>query len=179
MPVTMPRYLPLNRFLLLLTLLTTLLGTAPPSAAADALQRIRSRGYLVWGTDAEGGAPYVFPDPRDPSRMIGFEMEIAQAIARELGVKLKLAQNAWESLIPALERGDSDLAMNGIEITPEREQRVLFSVPYYVYSEQLVVRRDERRMGGLPDLKGLKVGTLQGAVAQEMLNKVGGIDTRV
>lgn len=99
------------------------------SHTASTLERIKQRGELLWGSDAEGGAPYVFPDPTNPSRLIGFEVDLAEAIARELGVKARQSQNAWDSLIPALERGDFDLAMNGIEITPQRESRVLFSLP--------------------------------------------------
>ena len=48
-------------------------------AAADApsaLKRVKERGVLLWGSDAEGGAPYVFPDPKDPSKLIGFELDI-------------------------------------------------------------------------------------------------------
>lgn len=143
------------------------------------LERIKERGYLLWGSDAEGGAPYVFPDPRDPSKLIGFEVDIADALARELGVKARQSQNAWDSLIPALERGDSDIAMNGIEITRQRAEKVLFSQPYYVYTEQLVVRKEENRINDMQDLKGKKVGTLLGAVAQDILTGIGGVDVKI
>lgn len=139
------------------------------------LQKIKERGYLLWGTDLEGGAPYAFPDPKNQKNIIGFEIDLAEAIGRELGVKIKYVQNAWDSLIPSLERGDFDVAVNGIEITEERKKRVLFSIPYYIYSEQLVVRKDDNTINGLEDLKGKKVGTLQGAVAQEILESIGGV----
>jgi polar amino acid transport system substrate-binding protein len=118
------------------------------SSAADqsALEKINQRGVLLWGSDSEGGAPYVFPDPKNPSKLIGFELDIAEAVARELGVKAQLVQTAWDSLIPALERGDYDIAMNGLEIVPERLERVLMSHPYYVYTLQLVVRKDDIRI---------------------------------
>ena len=145
----------------------------------SALHRITQRGHLLWGSDAEGGAPYIFPDPKDPSKFIGFEVDLAVAIARELGVKAQQSQNAWDSLIPALERGDFDFAMNGIEITPQRESRVLFTHPYYIYTEQLVVRKDESRIKDIRDLKGKKVGTLSGTVAQDILMNIGGIDVKI
>ena len=148
------------------------------SAPSPTVQKIKARGVLLWGSDAEGGAPYVFPDPRDPSRLIGFELDIAEAIAKRLGVKAQLVQTAWDSLIPALERGDYDMAMNGLEIIPEREKRVLFSRPYYYYTLQLMVRKDERMINGINDLRGRTVGTLAGAVAHEMLKKIGGVDIR-
>lgn len=149
------------------------------SPADSTIDKIKKRGYLLWGSDAEGGAPYVFPDPKDPSRLIGFEVDLAEAISRELGVKAKQVQNAWDSLIPALKRGDFDIAMNGIEITPQREVEILFSLPYYIYTEQLVVRRDEKDIKDINDLKGRKVGTLSGAVAQEILTGLSGVDIKI
>ena len=143
------------------------------------LEKIRERGYLLWGSDAEGGAPYVFPDPKDPSKLIGFEVDIAQAIAKELGVKARQSQNAWDSLIPSLERRDFDIAMNGIEITPQRKNKVLFSHPYYIYTEQLVVRKEEKSINAIQDLRGKKVGTLSGAAAQDLLAGIGGVDVKI
>jgi polar amino acid transport system substrate-binding protein len=147
-------------------------------AASSTINRIKTRGVLLWGSDSEGGAPYVFPDPKDPSKLIGFELDIVEAIAKQLGVKAQLVQTAWDTLIPALERGDYDMAMNGLEIIPEREKRVMFSRPYYVYTLQLMVRKGEERIKDIHDLSGKKVGTLAGAVAHEILKNIGGVDIR-
>jgi polar amino acid transport system substrate-binding protein len=154
------------------------LPASSSAASKSIVDEIKSRGVLLWGSDSEGGAPYVFPDPKEPSKLIGFELEIAEAVAKELGVRAQLVQTAWDSLIPALERGDYDMAMNGLEITPEREKRVLFSRPYYVFTLQLMVRKDEENIRNIRDLRGKKVGTLAGAVAHDMLKTVGGVDIR-
>ena len=169
----------LIRVFSLFTGLSVLLLLAVPSYSANSIEKIQHRGYLLWGSDAEGGAPYIFPDPKTPSKLIGFEVDLAEEIAKELGVKARQAQNAWDSLIPALMRGDSDIAMNGIEITPQREKEVLFSRPYYIYTEQLVVRKDEEAIKSVNDLKGKKVGTLSGTVAQDILMKMGGVDVKI
>ncbi|HTZ41481.1 MAG TPA: ABC transporter substrate-binding protein, partial [Syntrophales bacterium] len=163
----------------LLIALALVLAYAGPSRTAATLDGIQKRGYLLWGSDAEGGAPYVFPDPRDPSVLIGFEVDLARAIAREMGVEARQSQNAWDSLIPALERGDFDIALNGLEITPEKKQSVLFSIPYYIYTEQLAVRKDDDRIRGIGDLSGRKVGTLSGSVAQEILQKIPNVEIRI
>ncbi len=163
---------------ILLVLLHILSGNCNAEKGKNTFEQIKKRGYIIWGTDLEGGAPYVFHDPQDSSKIIGFEYDIAQAIAKELGVELKIVQNAWDSLIPALERKDFDFAMNGIEITEDRKNRVLFSIPYYVYSEQLVVRKDDDRIKSIKDLKGMKVGTLQGAVAQRILESIGDVNIK-
>src|SRR5688572_13701494 len=79
-------------------------GSATASAGA-AMARIRAAGTLRWGADTQGGEPHVYPDPADPSRVIGFEVDLAGAIARELGVRAEFVQNDWVNLVPSLERG--------------------------------------------------------------------------
>ena len=68
----------LPRRLLLPWLLAAFAFSAWP--AEDALQGIKQRGVLKWGADAEGGAPYVFPDPQNPERMVGFELTTCKVI---------------------------------------------------------------------------------------------------
>src|SRR5439155_1130863 len=81
--------------------------------------------------------------PRDRRRLAGFEVEIADALARRLEVRAEFAQNDWQTLIPSLERGDFDVALNGIEVTPARRARVAFTRPYFAFTETLVVRRED------------------------------------
>src|SRR5205823_5504335 len=95
--------------------------------------------------------------------------EVAEGLARRLGVRAEFAQNDWQTLIPSLERGDFDVALNGIEVTPARRARVAFTRPYYGFAETLVVRRDEGPVHGLGDLRGARVGTLEGSLALDLL----------
>jgi polar amino acid transport system substrate-binding protein len=139
-------------------------------AQADpSLARVKRSGVLAWGADVVGGVPYVYEDSKHPGEYTGFEMEIAQSIARHLGVKLKLVVKAWDTLVPELQRGSFDMAMNGIEDTPERAKIVLFSDPYYVYSQQLTVRRETDGVQALADLQGKRVATLSGTAAEDIL----------
>ncbi|MBX3201161.1 MAG: ABC transporter permease subunit [Labilithrix sp.] len=141
----------------------------PPSA----LERVRAAGVLRWGADVQGGEPYVYGAPDDPARLIGFEVEIADAIAAELGVRAELVQNDWSNLVPSLERGSFDVAMNGLEVTEGRRGRVLFTRPYYVFAERLMARVDDASIApSLPALRGKKVGTLANSLAFEMLRGV-------
>jgi len=158
-----------------------LLGAGRPASllAGDHLADIKSRGVLLWGGDAEGGAPYSYPDPDNPGRIIGFECELADAIAAKMGVKAKMVQNEWDQLIPALERGNFDIILNGLEITPANRQRVAMSNPYYVYAQQIVTRKDTPGLERLEDLKGKRAGALSYSVAQRLLQQAGGVDTRI
>jgi polar amino acid transport system substrate-binding protein len=84
-------------------------------------------------------------------------------------------QTEWPSLIPALNRGDFDVAFNGIEVTPDRVATVLFSQPYYVYSQQLVIRKEDNYTT-LSELVGKKVGTLAATAAERILQQTPGIE---
>src|SRR6185312_336161 len=107
----------------LVSLILVLLVAAGSSTAfsQDALTKIKSSGVLAWGGDAEGGAPYVYPNPDKPDEIVGFEVELADALATKLGVKAKFVQNQWDQLIPALDRGGFDIILNGLELTPENQ----------------------------------------------------------
>src|SRR5207248_1993801 len=89
---------------------------------------------------ASDGSTIVYRDPRDPSRLEGFEVLIAEGLAKSLGVRQRFVQNDWSNLIPSLVRGDFDIAMNGIEDTEAVRAQALVTRPYFTFSEQLVVR---------------------------------------
>ena len=150
-----------------------------PGRCAGTLQAIHKRGILTWGADAEGGAPYVFIDPQEPTRLTGFEFDLAEALASKLGVKSQMVQNSWDGLVPALERGNFDIILNGLEITDEHRQQIALSRPYYAYAQQIVVRKGTAGLTKLAELKGKTVGILAASVAQRLLEKMGGVDMRV
>ncbi len=128
---------------------------------------------LRWGGDAEGGAPYEFQDPANPIELIGFEVDIVKAIGRILGCRTQFVQNQWDGLVPGLERGNYDLIVSGLEITPDRAQVISFSRPYYVTFEQLAVRSDDSDIRTLEDCRGKRVGTLKASLAQRILEARG------
>ena len=107
--------------------------------AAD-LEEVRRRGELIWAADQEGGGPHVFPDPADPRRITGFEVDLADLLAAELGVKARLQQGQWDRL-PLLLDQAADCVINGIELTPERRRDYACSRPYFGYALQMVGRR--------------------------------------
>lgn len=155
----------------LLFLLAVLLAACTPAAKpTTALARIRAAGVLRWGGDIQGGEPYVYDDPQHPGRLVGFEVDLAAALAAELGVRAEFVQNDWANLVPSLERGGFDVVMNGFEVTPSRVGRILFTRPYYAFAERLMARKDDASVR--PDLGALrdkKVGTLANSLGFELL----------
>lgn len=130
---------------------------------------------LRWGADAEGGLPYIFANPERLNEQIGFEVDIVRALEQELGRKIEFVQYDFKNLVEGLDRGDFDFAMNGLEVTEDRKEKVLFTRPYYHFRLQLAVRSDESRFDSLTGLKNFNgiVGTLDNTAAWRYLNERG------
>ncbi len=135
---------------------------------------IEHSGELRWGADAQGGAPYVFQDPVDPNLLVGFEVDLAAALAERLGVRARPVHGQWDQLLELLARGDFDVAINGIEVAEEKKRVVLLSRPYFVAPERLTVRRgDAAAPRTLGALAGRRVGTLPNSLAARVLERAG------
>jgi polar amino acid transport system substrate-binding protein len=142
--------------------LAVFLASAGP--AAQGLQELR------WGGDAEGGAPFVEADPGDPSRVVGFEVDVAQLVAMALGRVPRFIQVGFTTIDAAAARGDFDIALSGVEDTPARRARLAVTVPYYEFREVLTVREADRdRFRSLEDLRGRRVATLGATLAYDLL----------
>jgi polar amino acid transport system substrate-binding protein len=123
-----------------------------------------------WGGDAEGGAPYVEADPDDPTRVRGFEVDIANLIGQALGRTPVFVQVAFTSIDASVARGDFEIGLSGIEETPARRAALAATIPYFEFREILTVREmDRTRFRSLSDLAGRRVGTLGGTIAYELL----------
>jgi polar amino acid transport system substrate-binding protein len=123
-----------------------------------------------WGGDAEGGAPFVEADANDPSRLRGFDVEVAEEIAKGLGRKPQFVQVAFSAIDQSVARGDFDIGMSGVEDTPARRAALAATVPYFEFHEVLTVRDADRgRFRSLAELRGRKVGTLGATIAYELL----------
>ena len=113
-------------------------------AVCLAARPVDAQQPLRWGGDAEGGAPFVEADPRDPQKLVGFDVEVAELIARELGRAPQFVHVAYTSLDQSAMRGDYDIGLSGIEDTPARRAAVAATIPYYRFREVLTVRESDR-----------------------------------
>ena len=135
-------------------------SAAPPERAAE----------FLWAGDPEGGAPFVEADPTQPDKVVGFDVEIADLIARGLGRKAGFINVTFTSIDQSIERGDAEIGLSGIEDTPARRDTMAPTVPYYQFREVLSVRdADASRFRTLAELRGRRVGTLGGTIAYEIL----------
>ena len=151
-------------------LLAAAWAAAPIPAGRAAAAGATPAAVLRWGGDADGGAPFVEADPADPSKVRGFDVEVAEAIARGLGREPRFVQVAFSSIDASAARGDFDIGMSGVEDTPARRSMLATTLPYFEFREVLAVRQaDVGRYRRLEDLRGRRVGTLGGTIAYDIL----------
>jgi polar amino acid transport system substrate-binding protein len=145
------------------------------SSSADSWREIQHRGSLRWGGDISGGGPYVYQGP--DGQLIGFEYELMEYVARELGLRNEYVNWEWEMLPQKLKQGGIDLVLNGYEWSEERERETASTIPYYIYQLQLLARTDDETIKDWDDLRAKpgdprkRVGALQGATAARYLEQ--------
>lgn len=146
-------------------------GTANSAAEADgALQEIKDSGKLVVGTCADY-PPYEWHLVQDgEDKIIGFDIDIAQAIADELGVELEVKDMDFDGLIPALSTGKIDMIIAGMNPTEERKQSVDFTDIYYTQKDALVIKsEDAKDIRSEDDLKKASLATQKATIQETYL----------
>jgi polar amino acid transport system substrate-binding protein len=162
---------------------SALTGPVGPRVSAAELDEVVARRQLIWAADQEGGGPHVFPDPDQPERLTGFEVELAALLAEELGVAARFQQGQWDRL-PLLLGRTVDCVINGIELTPERRRDYTCSRPYFAYALQLVARRDGplttfERLASPGPRGRWRVGVLTGSAAETVMRSRADLEIEV
>lgn len=124
-----------------------------PVFAGEALDRIKAEGALKIGTEGTY-APFTFHDK--DGKLVGFDVEIGQEIAKRLGVEPKFLEGKWDGLIAGLDAKRYDVVINQVGITPERQKKYIFSEPYIASKAVLIVKNGNTDIKSFDDLKGRK-----------------------
>lgn len=163
-------------FGLIAILLISLVTGCSTQKAADeppqnALEAIKAKGKLVVGTSADF-PPYEFHKiVQGKDTIVGFDIEIAKAIAKDLAVELEIKDMKFDEVIPALVKGEIDLAIAGIMPTEERKQKVDFSMDYFDGRTTMLVKAESvDKLSQMGNFNGRMVGA-QTATVQETLAK--------
>lgn len=148
------------------------------NASGDLLSRIKEKGEIVVATEGTW-APWTFHD--ESNKLVGFDVEVAQAIAEKLGVKAVFAETEWDGIFAGIDSRRYDITCNGVEITDERTQKYDFSAPYGYIHTALIVRNDTTDINDFADLKGKNTANSLGSTyamqAESYGAKVQTIDT--
>lgn len=156
----------LKPFWLTLILVCTLAACtkkdSPTSAAPE-----KTIEYIV-GTDA-AYAP--FESENADKTIVGFDIEVIQAIANKAGLKIKIVNTPWEGLFSQLESGDRDILVSAITINDERKKIMDFSDPYFE-AIQLIAVPSSSKISQFSDLKKYKVGVQTGTTGDEVTSRL-------
>lgn len=138
-------------------------------AAETKIDRIKKAGILVVGTSADY-PPYEFHMLNDKDgELVGIDIDIAKAIAGELGVKLEVRDLIFSRLFENLESGQIDLAIAGLHPTEERKLKAHFSDIYYQAIQSVVIKKENTEIiRTIEDLRGKKVGSQKDSIQEAM-----------
>ena len=121
--------------------------------AGEDLDAIKEAGVLKIGTEGTY-APFTYHDK--DNKLVGFDVEIGEAVATKLGVKPEFVEGKWDGLIAGLDAKRYDTVINQVGITEERKKKFNFSNPYIVSKVVLIVNEKNDTIKDFADLKGKK-----------------------
>ena len=126
-------------------------------------------GNITVATDTNF-PPFEFKDPKT-GQHTGFDVELWDAIAKEIGIEYNLQPMDFNGIIPGLQSGQLDAGIAGITIKPERAKVVDFSDPYYNAGLLLLVKATNTDITKVEDLEGKLVATKLGTTSEDFLKK--------
>lgn len=138
------------------------------TAAADSLERIKKAG-IIKIVNSGVYPPFEF---KEGDKLVGFDVDLAHLVARELGVKADVSVVDFKGLIPALKSGKADLLVSALTYTPARAEQVAFSDPYYETAVAIAIRNDKPVVPSKEKLGGLTVGAELGTTGEREARSV-------
>lgn len=122
--------------------------------------------------------PWAFHDEDD--NLVGYDVEVGQAIADALGVEAEFVEGKWDGLFAGLDAGRYDMVINGVDVTEERSEKYDFTDPYVYIHTAIIVAEDNDNIKSFDDLKGVStantISSYYAMLAEEYGAKVTGVD---
>ena len=138
-------------------------------AAASRIDQIKKNGKLILATG--NYRPFEYHDEKT-NKVVGYDIDVAEAIAKKIGVPLEIQEMQFTGLIPSLQNGQADLCIAAMYITPQRKEVVDFAEPYMDTGMTVVVRKDDNAIKGPNDLNGKTVGVKAGATSEKVVQEL-------
>lgn len=161
-------------FLFMLVLVMSILGACGTAEKEESINgegsETEDKKVLVMGTSADY-APFEFVDTENSNEIIGFDIDLANAISEKIGFEVEVKDMDFNSLIPALQAEKVDFILAGMSPTPERDEVVDFSIPYNE-TVQMVVTKKDSGIEKVEDLSGKTVGVQISSIQEELANEV-------
>ena len=136
----------------------------------DLLANIKDAGVITIAMEGTW-APWTYHDETDA--LVGYDVEVGRMIAEKLGVEAQFIEGEWDGLLAGLEAGRYDMMINGVDITPERQQKYDFSTPYAYNRTAVIVRADDDSIRTMEDLNGKHTANTISSTYAEVAEKYG------
>lgn len=147
------------------------------TAGKDLLDQIQARGSITVAMEGTW-APWTYHDEND--ELVGYDVEVAKLLANELGVDVNFVEGEWDGLLAGLDDGRYDIMVNGVGVTPERQEKYDFSTPYAYNKTAVIVRSDYDEIHSMEDLKGKRtantISSTYATLAEKYGAEVTGVD---
>ena len=151
--------------------------TNAETAENDLLAQIKEKGEITIATEGTW-APWTYHDEND--ELVGFDIEVAKAIADKIGVSANFVEGEWDGLLAGIESGRYDIMANGVEVTEERAAKYDFSDPYAYARVAVIVSGDNTDINSFEDLSGKNtantISSTYAAIAESYGANVTGVD---
>lgn len=146
-------------------------ANAPAASADDSLAKIKAKGRLVVGINAEF-APFEFHTMvNGKDTVVGFDLDMAKDIAKDMGVELELKELSFDALLTTLQSGQVDVIISGLSATEERRKTVDFSDVYYKGTQTLLTTKDNlSKFNNFNDLKDKKIGLQLSSLQDKLMS---------
>lgn len=154
-----------------LLLVPVLAGCGSTSKTTDTLESIQSKGYITVATE---GTYSPFSYHNDKDQLVGYDVEVARAIAKKLGVKAKFVETKWDGIVAGLDAKKYDVIINQVGVTPERQKKYLYAEPYTYSYATIITRKDNNSIKSFSDLKGKKSSQTTNSNWADIVRKNGG-----
>lgn len=151
-------------------------GGSQETPSGDLLERIKAKGEITIAMEGTW-APWTYHN--ENGELVGYDVEVGQAIAEKLGVKATFIEGEWDGLLAGLESGRYDLMINGVDITEERQKKYDFSIPYVYNSIVVIVQENNTSIHSMEDLKGKKTANTISSTYAEIAESYGATVTPV
>jgi len=147
------------------------LVAAPVSAQADAYDDITDRGRMIVAIDPTF-APFEFTDAS--GKIIGYDPELLEAIARDWGVEVEYQVTAFSGIIPGLIAGSFDFTPTALNVTAERAERISYTIPVASSVNAVLAREDSEKVGraDIEALSGLACAVKQTTQPEQMMQEM-------
>ena len=149
---------------------------ATGTTAGDLLVQIQEKSEIVIAMEGTW-APWTYHDEND--ELVGYDVEVGKAIAEKLGVTATFVEGEWDGLLAGLDAGRYDIMVNGVGVTPERQEKYDFTTPYAYNRTAVIVRGDYDEISSMEDLNGKKTANTISSTYAEQAEAYGATVTGV